>query len=36
VFEHWKETDPKPVDTLEDPKTLCPPDSIIDVLAEAL
>jgi len=36
AFEQWKETDPKPVDTLEDLKTLCPPDSLIDVLAEAL
>ena len=35
VFEHWKETDPKPVDTLEDLNALCPPDSLIDVVAEA-
>jgi FkbM family methyltransferase len=33
AFRHWQELDPEPVATLEDLKHLCPPDSLIDIVA---
>lgn len=33
AFEHWKEQDPIPVASLADLKRLCPPDSLIDIVA---
>jgi FkbM family methyltransferase len=33
AFKHWEEIDPKPVESLEELKLLCPSDSLIDVLA---
>lgn len=33
AFEHWQETDPGPVESLDELKVLCPSDSLIDVLA---
>jgi FkbM family methyltransferase len=33
AFEHWKERDPDLVDDLDTLKRLCPPDSLIDVVA---
>ena len=34
AFEHWQETDPSPLESIEQLKLLCPSDSLIDVLAE--
>jgi FkbM family methyltransferase len=33
AFEPWKEQDPVPVASLDDLKRLCPPDSLIDIVA---
>jgi FkbM family methyltransferase len=33
AFKHWEEADPRPVESLEELKFLCPSDSLIDVLA---
>ena len=33
AFEHWKEQDPIPVPSLDELKRLCPPDSLIDIVA---
>ena len=33
AFNHWKEQDPVAVETLDDLKRLCPPDSLLDILA---
>jgi FkbM family methyltransferase len=33
AFKHWAEADPLPVNTLEDLLVLCPPDSLLDLLA---
>lgn len=33
AFEHWKETDPAPVGSVDDLKRLCPSDSLIDIVA---
>jgi FkbM family methyltransferase len=33
AFEQWQETDPRPVKTIEELNLLCPPDSLIDIVA---
>jgi FkbM family methyltransferase len=33
AFKHWEETDPKPLESLQQLELLCPSDSLIDVLA---
>ena len=33
AFEHWQERDPDPVANLEQLTRLCPPDSLIDIVA---
>ena len=33
AFRHWQEQDPEPVATLHELKELCPPDSLIDIVA---
>lgn len=33
AFKHWEETDPRPLESLQQLKHLCPSDSLIDILA---
>lgn len=33
VFDQWKEREPSPVAALDDLKRLCPPDSLVDIVA---
>lgn len=34
AFDHWQERDPTPVGTLDELKRRCPPDSLLDIVAE--